>query len=358
MEERLKKLMECLPEGMDGALLLAPVHRRYYLDIVSSAGTLLVTRSKCIFIVDFRYIVMARGHIRGAEVLLQDNLEEQLKQLIVDENLKCIGTDVRHITLQNFQEYQRMTGGLLTSDTRLEEVIGRQRKVKSAEEISRSAKARDILERMFERITPYVRPGVRDDELQRRLGIIASEEGSQMGSFGFLVSFGNNNLDSDSLPDSILSGKSLHKGDLLTLRLASLYEGYWANMSRTICVGKASEEQKRLYAQTVRVKECIAEGLRCGTHLSEAVGPAIEAARGEGVLISCDFGHEIGLEAEEGIRLCEDTEGICEKGMLLCIGARMSIPGKYSVKIEDMAVVEMDGAYILGKACSPSLTEV
>lgn len=39
MEERLKKLMECLPEGMDGALLLAPVHRRYYLDIVSSAGT-------------------------------------------------------------------------------------------------------------------------------------------------------------------------------------------------------------------------------------------------------------------------------------------------------------------------------
>lgn len=36
----------------------------------------------------------------------------------------------------------------------------------------------------------------------------------------------------------------------------------------------------------------------------------------------------------------------------------MSIPGKYSVKIEDMAVVEMDGAYILGKACSPSLTEV
>lgn len=93
MEERLKKLMECLPEGMDGALLLAPVHRRYYLDIVSSAGTLLVTRSKCIFIVDFRYIVMARGHIRGAEVLLQDNLEEQLKQLIVDENLKCIGTD-------------------------------------------------------------------------------------------------------------------------------------------------------------------------------------------------------------------------------------------------------------------------
>lgn len=31
MEERLKKLMEMLPEELDGAILLAPVHRKYYL---------------------------------------------------------------------------------------------------------------------------------------------------------------------------------------------------------------------------------------------------------------------------------------------------------------------------------------
>ena len=29
MEERLKKLMEMLPEELDGAILLAPVHRKY-----------------------------------------------------------------------------------------------------------------------------------------------------------------------------------------------------------------------------------------------------------------------------------------------------------------------------------------
>ena len=76
MEDRLRKLMESLPEGMDGALLLAPVHRRYYLNMVSSAGTLLVTRSKCYFIVDFRYIEMAKGSIRGAEVILQDGMDK------------------------------------------------------------------------------------------------------------------------------------------------------------------------------------------------------------------------------------------------------------------------------------------
>ena len=36
MEERLKKLMEMLPEELDGAILLAPVHRKYYLGDGSS----------------------------------------------------------------------------------------------------------------------------------------------------------------------------------------------------------------------------------------------------------------------------------------------------------------------------------
>lgn len=49
MEERLKKLMEMLPEELDGAILLAPVHRKYYLGIVSSAGSLIITREKCFF---------------------------------------------------------------------------------------------------------------------------------------------------------------------------------------------------------------------------------------------------------------------------------------------------------------------
>lgn len=358
MEDRLRRLMECLPEGMDGALLLAPVHRRYYLNMVSSAGTLLVTRNKCYFIVDFRYIEMARGIVRGAEVILQEDLEKQLKQLIAHEKLMCIGTDVRHITLQVFQEYQKMTGDLLVTDNRLEEVADRQRRIKSKDEIGKTGKAKEILDRILGRIIPYVRPGVRDDELQRRLGILASEEGSQRGSFGFAVSFGDNCFDSLTLPDYILSGKVLNEGDLLTLRLAALYEGYWADMSRTICVGKATAEQKKLYEQAVGVKDCIIRNLHSGVRLGETTASAIEKAKGAGILLSCELGHGIGLEAEEGIRLMETTEEAAENGMLLCVGARVGIPGKNSVKIEEMAVVENGGASILGKECSLCLTEV
>lgn len=104
MEERLKKLTESLPEGMDGALLLAPVHRRYYLGIVSSAGTLLVTREKSYFIVDFRYIEMAKQRIQGAEVILQEELAKQLEDLAVRHSLHCIGVDIGYVTCTVFRE--------------------------------------------------------------------------------------------------------------------------------------------------------------------------------------------------------------------------------------------------------------
>lgn len=188
MEERLKKLMEMLPEELDGAILLAPVHRKYYLGIVSSAGSLIITREKCFFIVDFRYIEMARKRIKGAEVILQDKLDEQIRQIISDHKLTRIGIDIEHISLQVYKEYQDITGGRLIPEDIVERVIDGQRSIKSEEELFKIVRAKKIADRVFERILLYIRPGVRYDELQRKMGILASEEGSQRGSFGFVVS--------------------------------------------------------------------------------------------------------------------------------------------------------------------------
>ena len=135
MEERLKKLMEMLPEELDGAILLAPVHRKYYLGIVSSAGSLIITREKCFFIVDFRYIEMARKRIIGAEVILQDKLDEEIRQIISDHKLTRIGIDIEHISLQVYKEYQDITGGRLIPEDIVERVIDGQRSIKSEVEL-------------------------------------------------------------------------------------------------------------------------------------------------------------------------------------------------------------------------------
>ena len=62
-------------------------------------------------------------------------------------------------------------------------------------------------------------------------------------------------MESDILPDYILSGKALKNGELVTLRLAALYEGYWADISRTVCVGKCCIQQRELYEKAVIEKD-------------------------------------------------------------------------------------------------------
>lgn len=357
MEERLKKLMEMLPEELDGAILLAPVHRKYYLGIVSSAGSLIITRKKCFFIVDFRYIEMARERIKGAEVILQDKLDEQIRQIISDYKLTRIGIDIEHISLQVYKEYQDITGGRLIPEDIVERVIDGQRSIKSEEELFKIVRAKKIADRVFERILLYIRPGVRYDELQRKLGILASEEGSQRGSFGFVVSSGDNYMESDILPDYILSGKALKNGELVTLRLAALYEGYWADMSRTVCVGKCCIQQRELYEKAVIEKERIiteiGEGLKQGNKIRLNVCSTCEE-----VMCQEELGHGIGLEVEEGIRIWKEVTWKPEAGNVLCIGLKAGIPGKCSVRLQDMVILNKDGVRVIGDTCSAKLIEV
>lgn len=347
MEERLKKLTESLPEGMDGALLLAPVHRRYYLGIVSSAGTLLVTREKSYFIVDFRYIEMAKQRIQGAEVLLQEELAKQLEELAARHDLHCIGVDIGYVTCTVFREYQEMLGGRLAADDRLEHIIAGQRGTKSREEQERMRKAGQIAERMFNRIVPYIRPGIRSDEVQRRLGILASEEGSQRGSFGFTVSAGDNWMESEELPDHFPLGKVIDEGDVVTLRIATQYQGYWADMSRSLCMEKATGERRQSCERAEEAQRVLMDALEPGKRFDTAIARVEGWLADEGIQAIPDYGWGVGLEIREGVRLERGCLEVIREGMVLNVGLRMREPGGSSVTVRDMTVITDQGARFL-----------
>ena len=87
---RIEKLMKALPEGADAALITSDVNRRYFTGLGSTAGTLLAFRDAAYFIIDFRYIEVAKATVTGAEVILQDKLYDQLGEEIYCEALRHI----------------------------------------------------------------------------------------------------------------------------------------------------------------------------------------------------------------------------------------------------------------------------
>ena len=73
----IERLLEALDSQIDAALIVSDANRFYFTGFPSSAGTLLITRGQSYFIVDFRYIEIAKKTIQNCEVILQGNLTEQ-----------------------------------------------------------------------------------------------------------------------------------------------------------------------------------------------------------------------------------------------------------------------------------------
>ena len=90
---RIEKLMKALPENADAAIITSDVNRRYFTGLGSSAGTLLVFRDAAYFIIDFRYIEVAKATVTGAEVILQDKLYEQLGELLKKHGARTVAIE-------------------------------------------------------------------------------------------------------------------------------------------------------------------------------------------------------------------------------------------------------------------------
>ena len=81
--DRIEKLMQSIPADLDSVFITSSVNRQYYTGLRSSAGILLATKEQAYFLIDFRYIEIARRTIKNAEVmLLEGNGKAQLQKII------------------------------------------------------------------------------------------------------------------------------------------------------------------------------------------------------------------------------------------------------------------------------------
>ena len=92
--DRIEKLMQSIPSDLDSVLITSSVNRRYYTKLPSSAGILLITREQAYFLIDFRYIEVARNTIKNCKVLLQEgDGRNQLREIVAKHGLKKIGIE-------------------------------------------------------------------------------------------------------------------------------------------------------------------------------------------------------------------------------------------------------------------------
>ena len=341
---RIEKLSKALPEGADAALITSDVNRRYFTGLGSSAGTLLAFRDAAYFIIDFRYIEVAKATVTGARVMLQEKLTEQLDTLLKKHGARTVAIETDYLTVGMLEQYrQKLSGYEFLTESTLNDAILSMRSVKEPQELECIQKAQAITDAAFWEILDFIKPGKTEKEIAAYLEYCMRRRGADGLAFETIAAGGPNS----AKPHAVPGDRPLQTGDFFTLDYGASWGGYCSDMTRTVAVGEPTEEMRRVY-QTVLDAQCLGirtaqVGVSCRA-VDEAARELIYKAGYEGCF-GHSLGHSVGLEIHEmpGFSPSIDPQTLCREGMVITVEPGVYLEGRFGVRIEDMVWFAPDG---------------
>ncbi|RDU63387.1 MULTISPECIES: M24 family metallopeptidase [Helicobacter] len=184
-----------------------------------------------------------------------------------------------------------------------------------------------------------------------------SKQGKFDLSFNPIVGINKNAAKPHALP----SNDKLQKGDLLLFDAGLKYKRYCSDMTRTGYFGKNgicfSKEQKfknkelqKIYDIVLKAQECAIKGAKVGMLACEvdALARNVIEKAGYGKYFVHSTGHGIGLDIHELPVISARSQTILQESMVFSIEPGIYIPHHYGVRIEDLVVLQRDGARVLG----------
>ncbi|MEU4574145.1 Xaa-Pro peptidase family protein [Nonomuraea sp. ATR24] len=332
-QERRARLAAMLPaHEVEAMLVTSAVNVRYLTGLASSnAAVLIRADGSALLVTDNRYI----DKTRGLDV-------EAVEASDVAGELAAPGVGIEAASM-SVATYHRLGAGLVP----LEPLVERLRAVKDDDELELLRTACAITDQAFADIIRTIGPGVTERDLARLLDARMIELGADKPAFETIVAAGENG----AVPHHAPTDRELRSGDLVTMDFGALYQGYHADMTRTVSLGEPAAWQREIY-------ELVAQAQRAG---SLAVLPGAEAkqvdaasrdiikAAGHGDHFRHGLGHGVGLEIHEEPFLGPSRTGRLEDRVPITVEPGVYLPGRGGVRIEDTVVTRGGGAELFTK---------
>jgi Xaa-Pro aminopeptidase len=229
------------------------------------------------------------------------------------------------------------------------------REVKEAAEIERIAEAAALTDRAFDHILGVLVPGMTEAEVAVELEGFMRCNGSQGVAFPSIVASGPNS----SKPHATVTMRRLESGDSLTMDFGARVGGYCADMTRTVVLGKATEEFRRVYEAVLAANRVGCEAMRGGVpgvDIDRAARDSLDAA-GFGEYFGHGLGHGVGLDVHELPAVSPRGVRPVPIGAVVTVEPGVYLEGRFGVRIEDLLIVEEGGCRALS-ASGRDLIEV
>jgi len=339
MKNNIEQLRTKLEEkGIDAIVLTSPVSHKYFTRFDNGDATLLITKDNAYAYEDFRYTEVANKMLSGIFTVIQPEkpISSYINEVIEKEGIKKLGIENYDLSLFIYEKFIKK---LNAEYVNVDSMISDMREVKAPYEIEKIAIAQEITDAAFSHILKIIKPTMTENDVAAELEYFMRKNGAQDKSFETIAVSGKKS----SMPHGVPSDTKLEKG-FLTMDFGALYDGYHADMTRTVCIGKATKEMKDLYNTVLRAQlsalEYIKDGLVCAS--VDKVARDIIDEKYEGCF-GHSLGHGVGLEIHEEPRLSQKCDKILQIGNVVTVEPGIYVAGKFGCRIEDMVLIKEGG---------------
>lgn len=230
------------------------------------------------------------------------------------------------------------------------------RLIKLPEEIALVEEAVGIAEAVTQAAIDAARPGVREfdiaGEAMRTLYRLGGEYAHVTTPF---VASGERM----SPPTRLATDKLVRHGDIVFIDIGAMWNGYFADMGRTIVCGEPSAEQRRIFQAVYAAHHAGMDAMQPGATTAQVAEAIRKTAAAHGMaehFLTLFIGHGIGMGSNEPPYVGEPFPGAAEvtlqPGMLFAMEPLIWVPqtpGGGGVRLEDMVLVTDHGSRRLSR---------
>lgn len=343
----LERLQEHLnKENLDAMIIQSMVNLHYFAGFTGTTGVAVVWPLKALFISDCRYTEQCQKQCEGYEVLEHSKGAYLALEAYVQEHklpFANVAIEGNFITVNTYSALREIFSNSSFKSMTLEGL----RAIKRDDEIAYLKKAAQIGDEAFRLTLQDMKVGMTENEVRTMLECHMLRLGSEERSFDTIIASGYRS----SMPHGVASDKVIEEGDFVTFDFGAIYKGYHSDMTRTIVMGHASEEQRHMYHTLHAAQELglshVKDGIS-GCDLDAIVRNYLKD-HGYGQYFGHGLGHGVGLDIHELPVTSPSSKDILREKMIVTVEPGIYIPGKMGLRIEDSVIVLKNGCERLTK---------
>lgn len=351
--DRLKKFIQIVKQkGLDG-FVVTNATNIFYLS--GFGGLLSQDRESYLVFSPKATLTTARLYQAEAKELLSKNLNiaiaperEEMLKLVAKHlsNKKRIGFEQNDLLFGEYLQLKKSTKGKLLP---FENLIENLRIIKTADEIKKIEKAQIISQKAFDALLKTLKVGQSEAEIAHNLASIIRSLGGEGLAFESIIASGPNS----GRPHHKTSNRRLSTSDILLMDFGAKFQNYHADLSRTIFVGKASDEHKNIYQLVLSAQQKAIKKINYGTIASDAYHASNNHFKKHKLdkYFLHDLGHGVGLAIHEEpyLRNLPTTNyQLLTDNMVFSVEPGLYFPWG-GIRIEDLVTIKNGHAKVLGK---------